>query len=163
MNSPRKSQHYIFITSDADKNRMSRPSASTLAKYRLSRGEWGLGTRTRNRNALEIGDRVLIYLSGKREGGGHFIAECKTASDVHPVPNSLAQLVDAPDRLGNSPAAFSVALRAVRYFREPVPIAPLKKKLSFVKQPDSEKWGAFLQGGIIHISPKDFQTIVGNK
>ena len=160
MKASRTPNHYIFITSDADKSRMSRPSAASLAKYRLSRCEWGFGVRTKNRKAITIGDRVLVYLSGKRENGSHFVAECTVASDVHQVSNSFSQTVDAPDRLGNAPAAYSVSLKAVRYFQVPVPIKALKRKLSFIKQPESKKWGAFLQGGALLISPKDFHTIL---
>jgi hypothetical protein len=152
-------KHFIFVASDTDKHRISRPSADAVAKYRLYRGEWGLGSMTRHRKALRPGDRVLIYLSGKRENGRHFIAKCEVSSDVFAVPQGLGQVLDAPDRLGNSPAAFSVALRAVKYFRKPIPIEPLKEKLSFIKQPQSAKWGAFMQGGVILITPKDYQVI----
>lgn len=156
-------KHYIFVASDADKNRMNKPSANAVAKYRLNRGEWGLGLRTKNRRSLAPGDKVLIYLSGTRENGRHFIAECKVSSDVFSVPGSLAQVLDAPDRLGNSPAAFSVELSGVKYFRKPIPIAPMREKLSFIKQPKSKKWGAFMQGGVILITPKDYQVITGNR
>jgi hypothetical protein len=159
---PRKQlKHYIFVASDADKNRMSKPSADALAKYRLNRGEWGLGLRTKNRRSLSPGDKVLVYLSGRRENGRHFIAQCEVSSEVFSVPNRLSHVLDAPNRLGNSPAAFSVGLRGVKYFRKPIPIEILKEKLSFIKQPKSKKWGAFLQGGVILITEKDFRFIAG--
>jgi hypothetical protein len=152
--------HFIFIASDCDVSRLSKPSAYQVAKYRLQRRQWGLGLHTRNRNALRPGDAVIIYVSGQRESGRQFIASCTVASQVKGVNMSVASAIDAPNHDGNVSVVSAVQLKDIQFFNHPVPVATLKQKLHFIKKPDSPKWGAYLQGGVKRISGRDYELIL---
>jgi predicted RNA-binding protein with PUA-like domain len=151
--------YFIFLASDTDPCRLAKPSAYQVAKYRLGRGEWGLARLTRHRMDLRIGDTILIYVSGRRDLSQHFLASCNVSSLPTPIPAKLANLVDAPDQQGISPPFYSVALKNVSYLPNPVPIQELRTQLSFIKQPNSKKWGAYLQGGVVRMTPEDYRLI----
>ena len=153
------SSYYIFIATDCDVSRLAKPSAYDVARYRLERREWGLGEHTRNRNAIQRNDHVLIYVSGQRQLSRCFVASCRAASTATKVPFSMASIVDAPNHEGVVSVSSVVKLKSVRFFPAPVAIAPLKSKLHFIKKPTSPKWGAYLQGGVKRISKRDFELI----
>lgn len=151
--------YFILLASDTDPCRLAKPSAYQVAKYRLGRGEWGLARLTRHRMSLSIGDTLLIYVSGRRDLCQHFIASCNVLSLPQPLPSKLASLVDAPDQQGIAPPFYSVGLKNVSYLPNPVSIQELRTQLSFIKQPHSKKWGAYLQGGVVRMTSKDYRLI----
>ena len=151
---------YILIAADTDRARLAKPSAYQIAKYRLGRGEWGIRFRTRNRMALSPDDKVLIYVSGHREYRQSFIAHATLASSAVRAPQVMQATIDAPDRTGNVPSEFVVALKEIRFFPNPVHINELKHKFSFVRDPDSTKWGSCLQGGTLRITEPDYNLVL---
>lgn len=151
--------YFIFLTNDVDSRRLAKPSALEVAKYRLGRREWGLARMTRHRTELRVGDKVLVYLTGHRDFSQHFVAKCTIGGSVKQIPSSLSKLVDAPDRQGVSMPVYSVALADTQFLSNPVSIRDHLTKLNFIKQPESKKWGAYLQGGVIKITRDDYRLI----
>ena len=152
--------YYILVASDTDKNRLFKPSALDVAKYRLGRCEWGIGIRTRNRNTIKPGDMVLIYISGKRDLGKHFIAHAIVRSKATPVSGKMIAEVDAPRKNGIVLAELSIKLSTANFLKSPVAIKLIKGDLSFVTNPNSNRWGTFLQGGCMKITEKDYNFIL---
>lgn len=150
-------KYYILVAADADKSRLSMPSAYDIAHYRLKTKRWGINTNTRNRTNLKAGDYALIYASGLRENGKSFIASARLESGAEILPHRCIGEIDGPNNLAHLLSGYSIKLTDINYFNKRVDIRNIKSLLSFVKNPDSPRWGGCLQGGCITISEKDFQ------
>jgi hypothetical protein len=152
-----QNKYFVLTAADAHSSRLYLPSAVQLAKYRLDRKEWGLKTRTRHRKQMKTGDRVLIYISGRRELSQHFIAEATIASD--PTRN-FDCLIDSPKMETSICSEFKVTLKNVRLFRNPVPVRDLLKRFDFVAESHRKMWRIYFQGGAVRLSRKDFQLVL---
>lgn len=150
--------YYILVTSDVSPNRLTAPSAYDVAQYRLSRGVWGLNSRTVLRKSIKSGDKVLIYISGRRENRQCFISHAVVGSRSRPTNFNNRAEIDAPFGKGVMVPEFFIILNNVFIFKSYVSIRKCKNDLELIKSP--EVWWRFIQGGIKKISKNDFEKIV---
>lgn len=153
-------EYYNLVAADTHPFNLFWPSAYEVAIYRLKRGEWGLNLYTKYRRLMKPGDEVIIYASGTRENGLHFIATATISSYCREVPFEKRHIVDAPREKGFLMSEYSISLKQVRIFSKMVDIRAIKHQLSFVKSPNSSKWGACLRGGAQKLSRHDYQLIL---
>ncbi len=151
--------YFILVAADVDKNRLSEPSAYTVARHRLTIGKWGLRQGTRNRVTIKPGDRIIIYAAGKREYGMHIVGEAKVASSAQPINALRSQSVDSPTKNTYVISDYYIQLTDTQLYARPVPLKPIRSTLSFVKHPESIKWANCLQNGCVRIAPKDYRRI----
>jgi hypothetical protein len=151
--------YFILVVADVDRSRLSEPSAYTVGVHRLKLCKWGLRTRTRNRLTFKPGDHVVIYAAGKRQHGMAFIGEAEVASSCKPLSRDRRPGIDSPTAHSYILSEWYVELRNCVVYDAPVSIRNLKTRLTFIKRPDSPKWGACLQNGSLAISKQDFRRI----
>jgi len=150
---------FVLLASDVQKSLFAYPSAYEVTKDRLQRKIWGLNKNTKNRRKISVGDNLLFYTSGTRENCRAFIASARVAAKIdhpsleehHSVDPLYHKYVGVPDVI--------IKLDNVIYLNRSVPINEIKARLSFIKAPESPKWGAFLQGGCITITYADFEEV----
>jgi hypothetical protein len=150
-------KHFVLVAADSDRNRTYLPSAHELATYRLSRKEWGLKVRTRNRGKMTEGDKVLIYLSGSRDFSQHFVASATLASS--PIQNR-SYLVDSPVAFTSVCSEYKVLLKDVVVFSNPVGVRELITTFEFIKPEHQKMWRIYFQGGALSIPKSDFALVV---
>lgn len=143
-------EYFILIAADVHKSKLSEPSAEKVAKLCFGRKAWGISHRMPFRRTLSKGDKALIYLAGVREHNKSFIASAEIASGYQ------SQSLQISDKWWD----FTVALNRIQLFSQAVPIKPLLKRLKFISNPTSNKWGCLFQGGIVRICKQDFELIV---
>jgi len=151
--------YFILISADSHKNMLSLPSAFDLANSRLKNRMWGFNNRTKNKSIIKKNDRVVIYTSGSRDGGRIFIGYAKIQSVVHEPTLTEKQKVDSQYKAQNSLPTIILYLSNVNFLKSPKSIYSIKNKLACIKNPESSKWGAVLQGGSLKIGVKDFEII----
>jgi hypothetical protein len=146
---------FILIAGDANGTFVS--PGYDVALYRLNNTVWGLNARTRHIRDLCPGSKALIYISGTKEFSQHFIAQCKIAGRPRSVPLELREKIDAPRGNGHQMPCLCVPLAEIEVFNHPVSIRQMLEKLAVIKKP--EQWWRYLQGGVIRISNRDFNTV----
>ena len=151
-------QFFLLVAADEDKRRLSLPSAYHLAVYRLKNGRWALNPHTRNRKAMQCGDEVVIYASGKREHGMSFVGRARISSSPSPIRPTDRRTVDSPTQM-TSTCVDVIALDDVTLFETPVPIKSVFRRFDWVRKPDSPRWAAGLMGGSMRISKHDFDIV----
>jgi hypothetical protein len=152
--------YYILVAGDTDKQRLAKPSAYEVAIHRLKMGEWGIKLTTRNRKAFKQGDFALIYVSGMRQQGMHFIAKVSIASGAKPIPREHSLLIDAPRNEGIVLSELSIKFLDYDLFEKPVSMKGIKNKVKFIKFPNSNRWGCVLANGALRITKTDYDLIV---
>lgn len=153
--------YYILVAADEDKARLSRPSAYQLAAYRLANKRWGLNSRTRNRKAITTGDEVLIYAAGRREHGMCFVGRATITSDPEPLKSGERTRINSPVESALAVASdYGITLGKEEIFASPVPIKMVYRQMSWVRNPDSVRWGAALMGGALRIGQQDFDLVI---
>lgn len=131
-----------------------------MAKFRLNLGEWGLKHSTRNRKLIKFGDLALIYTSGPREYGSHFIAHAIIGSKAIPISNIHSQAIDAPGNSGIVLCEYAIKISGFTMLKTPVDIRTIKEKLRFIKNPHSSKWGGVLTSGTLRVARQDYELIL---
>ena len=152
--------YYILTASDFDSRLLSKPSAFELAKYRLENSKWGFSNSTKNRKRININDKVIIYISGKRDFGMNFIATAEVKTKPVAILDSRANEIDFPKKFNQSISTSYIDIDNVDYLSRPVPIKLIKNKLSFIKNKNIPNWGCYLQGGCITITKEDYLAIL---
>ena len=109
---------------------------------RIKNEKWPIYSRTTNRNRIKKGDRILFYLAGPHRK--KIIASSHLGSQIRKEGDD-----------------FAVALEKIDAWKKHVPIQPLVGTLEFIK--NKEKWGTHMQGGVVYISDKDHDLIVGSR
>ncbi|WP_157999265.1 EVE domain-containing protein [Candidatus Nitrosarchaeum limnium] len=107
---------------------------------RIKKKEWPVYSYTVNRKKIQPGDKVIFYKAG--EGNKVCLGTAETASAIKGEEGGIDYTVE----LGN-----------VSIWKKSVMIKPLISKLEFIG--NKEQWGLSMQGGVIHISEKDYGTI----
>ena len=151
--------YYLLVAVDADKSRVAAPSAYEVALHRLRLGKWGFGDRTPFRRSIDIGDRVLIYIAGRRLNGGTVIASAQVCSPARSMSRSLAATIDSPSEARNVVTHFYIGLDHVEIFPCPVELKKFQSHLSFVTKPNTPKWGTRLQTGAIRLTEADYKML----
>ena len=157
----RGKQYFILVVSDQDKSRLSLPSAYDLAVYRLGNRKWGLNTRTRSRKAMKSGDSVVIYAAGKRANGMAFVGDALISTEARPINKLDGKRINSRYESNEmEPCTFAIDLSDFNIFKIPLPIKSVYRNLSWVRNPDSPRWGAGLMGGALRITEQDFKLII---
>ena len=152
-------QYYLLIVSDLDSSKRWLPSAYELALYRLSRKQWGLNQRTRNRKYVKKGDRLLVYAGGEREHAKCFVGCAVAGTKAMLTPYSERTQVNVPEGNVAAPSDYFIRLNQIRLFQTPISIRSIIHRLSFVTSPNSPRWACRLFGGTLKISAKDYNLI----
>ena len=140
---------FLLVATDVDSARLSVPSALDVANYCFEVGRWGVGYHTSNRRAMKPGDKLLIYLAGRRDNRQSFVGTAVVAGECE----------ERPIEIGGRFWPLTLPLRSIRRFRKPVPIRPLLPRLSFIKDPTSKKWGSLFQLAVIRIRLQDIELV----
>ena len=114
---------------------------SEIGKKIETSRKWLIGRKTRNRNRLMAGDKILFYQGG--EEGRKFVGSAELASGLRQTGNSIYDFVK---------------IMNFKIWDNPVEIRTLIDKLSFIK--NKKYWGVYLQGGIRKISRKDYKEVL---
>jgi hypothetical protein len=154
---------FMLVVSDADKNRLSEPSAYEIAMHRLRARRWGLGARTPHRGLLVPGSKLIIYTAGKRDHGGCLVGSAEVAARPERKLNNETRGAEMDRFSKHLTTDFEVRLRNCKIFRCPVALKDLRSHMSFVKNPDSPKWGNRLQTGAIALTKKDLAAIAASE
>jgi predicted RNA-binding protein len=102
---------------------------------------WKIGERTANKRNIKKGDFFLLYSSG--DGNRDFVASGMLGSEY---------INDG------SPLYGHVIFEDVTIFSKKVHLKSVLKNLDFIKNKD--RYGSYLQSGIIRIGEKDFNEII---
>jgi hypothetical protein len=151
--------YYLLVTVDADRSFVSAPSAHEVALHRLSLSRWGLRERTPYRRSIKVGDRVLIYIAGKRLHGGNVIASARVGCAAQPMRPRLAVVIDSPTETRGVVTDFYIELEGTKLFTRPVELRKFQSRLSFVTKPNTPKWGTRLQSGCIQLTGADYEML----
>jgi len=108
---------------------------------RIKTKKWPIYKRTNNRLNIKKEDRVLFYLAGSHRR--KIVADAKLGSN-----------------LKENGEEFSINLSKISLWKKQILIKPFVESLEFIK--NKEKWGVFMQGGIVKISDKDFEILLKN-
>ena len=110
---------------------------------------------------MKKGDYLVIYASGKRRHGKHFVGIAQIAGEPQALRSQSrdlhAQIAIASDM---AIVDYLLSLKKVKIFSPPKPIEAIKDRLSIVKNPSSPKWGSYLQTGCRRITERDFLLVV---
>lgn len=114
---------------------------------------WDVSNRTPNKKLPELGDKVLLYVSGKK--AGVFVGEAT-------ISNGFARPSDAlATRLNKCPyvlcADYVLKFSGFQFWDVPVSLATALNKVDFIS--NKKIPGLSLRQGIIPISPNDYQEI----
>jgi hypothetical protein len=133
--------HYLFnfVKGDGAKEPALREQATGLLRVRM----WGIDADERHRNALAVGDLVLIYLGAPAR---EFIGRAELASAVHEWTPSEAQVYP-----GNSPSG--VLLAEVEVWDPPVPMQTVLSQLD-----PADKAKADFEAGVVRITEREYET-----
>lgn len=108
---------------------------------------------------IKEGDCVVIYAAGARDGGKQFIGYATVAGRNDAVTSRERAELLGPAKEETSTIISILRLSEVFLFEPAVKIQSVKAKLSFIRNPDSPKWGSALQGGAVSITRDDFNSI----
>ncbi len=108
---------------------------------RINMKKWPIYNRTSHRKKLKEGDRILFYLAG--EPRKKFAGSAIIASDLEKENDD-----------------FVVTLSEIKKWGKHVLIIPLLESLEFIK--NKSNWGIYMQGGVVLLSDKDYNTITKN-
>ncbi|ABE39206.1 hypothetical protein RPD_1971 [Rhodopseudomonas palustris BisB5] len=149
---------YILTVNDAysSANVLTKVAAWDIAKGRLDANLWALYDRTRHKNDVKVGDRLLIYIGGTKRARQHFVAKSTVAHIEGPSKLKSATAVGAI--LGSD--VYRVLTLKDTVWIEPVSIRSIFGSLSFL--PKHSKWGATLMGGCKSIRREDYEIITNS-
>jgi predicted RNA-binding protein len=152
--------YYIFIINDILVDSNQSVSAEDIADTLIANNIWVFAENTANMKKLKEGDKVLIYIGGrKRKHYTHLIEitrKPKKFRDSNTTYSfTIAQITDS---LGLKWMSVCAGIKIVRKFDEPIPIKPLIQKLHFINQ--KVNYGLNLRAPIVSIGEDDFNYII---
>ncbi len=124
---------WIFVIKDTDEE----------FEKRTKRNLWPIHENTAHRKAIRVGDKVAFYKAGV--GNKTITGTAEATSGITPTRNSTD---------------YTVFLRNIRIWRKPVLLKPIVDDLDFVD--NKKQWGRNMQGGVVQLSEKDYNTIASN-
>jgi len=127
--------------------------AMDVLKDRVKGRFWSLNKNTGNFNRIKKDDKLVFYIGG--HDGQKFVGRCTLASESYPLtPEQKKQIVGYPSSL----FTHSVALKDIKLWKEPLPVADLKEELAFIKNKDL--WRKYFRRSIIPLSEEDYKAIL---
>ena len=133
--------HYLFNLLKPDA--ADGPAIRALAAELLDVGMWGVGEEEPHRDALAVGDLVLIYLGAPERV---FLGGAELASSVHDWTPSEAQACPGDSTSG-------VLLAQVEKWDPPVAMETVLSKID-----PSEDAKADFQAGVVRITANEYGT-----
>lgn len=106
---------------------------------RIKLKKWPIYKRTNHRRKIRKGDKILFYLAGSHRR--KIVADGILGSNLK--INGEEFLID---------------ISKIKLWKRQILLKPLVESLEFVK--NKEKWGVFMQGGIVRITDRDFETLL---
>lgn len=144
--------NYIIVITDYDYG--SRQIVGTdIANALLSRNLWLLKEEGAHRKHLDKGDRILFYLGGK--GNRCFIADGVIESKATVMTKEELKIAE---EIGIKRFGYTIKIAKLNIWKNPVAIADLLAKLSFIK--DRKYWGLYFRNSIREISDADYSTVM---
>ena len=146
--------YWLFIITEEEVNNKRIPGIK-IFKTLIKKGVWGLGERTPNRKNIEEGDKIIFYCGG---GSGAFSYTFVGTASVKEAPKlkpDREEFIVSGENIANYP--YEVKLKNIKIWSHPKPIKHFRDKLSIIK--NSDRWGIYLQGGIIRLSKEDYRLI----
>ncbi|TWD65809.1 EVE domain-containing protein [Vibrio crassostreae] len=146
--------YYILTKGDSCLQDGRLVSARIATEKLIQSGFWPLYERTAHRRNIQVGDKILFYVSGKRKGaqvilGSAIVSGKKDWQKKHTEK--------CPIFSDNIPYT-SIEFEDVIYFPTPISVRDKVKKLSFIKQ-RPEKWGLSFMGGVTKIDSNSFDIL----
>jgi hypothetical protein len=143
--------NYILVVRGEDNDGRSL-TARVVTENRFSKGLWPLNVLTRHQKDFSAGDRLLIYVAGSKDPDSHHvIADGTVRSAIIP---STRVLDNRPAwARGLTEQLFDLPVHELRWYRTPVHVPDVVRKLEFIKDP--AQWGTYLQGGVKRIADHD--------
>ena len=131
-----------------------RIDAMKVYNYRIQQLFWPMNENTKNRKLIKPEDRIVFYMAGKGDNAKHFIATSLVQSGV------IQHKYNEPKEWLTVQTQQGIFFKNVKVLDKPVSIDKIKDSLDFIYNKTTLKWGAYLQGGCIHITDQDYMKIV---
>lgn len=144
--------NYWMFTITSQKEAGVEYGPEDILKQRVSDHFWGLGEKTPNRRAVQLGDKVVFYLGNphKSFGGSATLGSaCFTLS-----PTEQEQLAHGTQLFHSR---YGVRLEDPVIWEHPWRVEDLVPALDFIENKLS--WYSHFQGGVRQLGERDFQTI----
>ena len=103
------------------------------------------------------GDVFIIYLAGRRDHAHTFVGS-GVFGEWHAC-NDRSLWQQRVSLYGERPWSYLAAIRRFVWYSKPVDISQVKHRLSFIKKPDSPKWGVYMMGSARRITEADYQLV----
>ncbi|HHX8263179.1 TPA: EVE domain-containing protein [Vibrio diabolicus] len=154
MNKVKMSNYYILTKGDSCLPDGRLVSARVATEKLIESGFWPLYERTAHRRNIQVGDKILFYVSGKRKGAQVILGSAVVSGKKDWSKKHTEQ---CPIFSDNIPFT-AIEFENVIFFSSPVSVRDKVKALSFIKQ-RPEKWGLSFMGGVTKIDNKSFEIL----
>jgi len=135
---------------------------STLENWRVvrERNLWGVANRYRNTlQKVCVGDHVLIYsmqsIQNKEIIPSAVQAEYQVVSEFY---EDVSPVFITPAGMGEERFPIRIRLKAIKIFKDPIPMKPLVPNLIFIK--NKQMWSGSIRTAIREIPETDYHTII---
>jgi EVE domain len=134
-------------------------SAFVVAGWRMSARRWPIFNRTRHRDEIGPGDRVLIYVGGRRDHAQCFVGTADVVAS-EPVDHSWRRRsTEFEDGAGDQDTVAWLRLDNVQAIIPALSIRRVLNRLSFLPN-NKTRWGTSLMGGVRRIPDGDWDVIL---
>ena len=110
---------------------------------RMDDKSWPIHNYTANRKKIQSGDKILFYKAGV--GNKNILGSAEIVSEIKPKAGT---------------EDYTVSLDKIDIWKKSALMKPMVENLNFVE--NNQQWGRYMQGGVIKINEKDYQTIISN-
>lgn len=156
----RRKEYVVLTVSDTKSATVGTTPAYDILKYRLKNKIWGLHSRTKCRNYIKDGARLIFYITGKRNHSRCFMAEATAVGSLGSFSSfDLERYTDKKEWIDDGGQVYKIELMGIKWFKNPVNIYDIKDKMELFSRKKTNKWGTFIQGGAFRISDKDYSLI----
>lgn len=153
---PSKIKYYLLIIADEHPSLLSMMSAFDRAKELLKKNVWIF----KRKHSINRGDVLLVYLSGKREYGGHVVADFIANSGIKYIEEYNGKISFVFKEF--NPEYF-IRIKKARLFKKPVKLETVKNRLQFIPNPNHLKWGVALMKSLKEIDKVDYNLLKGKR
>ena len=148
--------NFILVAMDTPKDVGGVVPAFEILRRRLHKGIWPLYSGTKNRNAIQIGDRIIFYVGGKGPQNGNFVATAVVSNIAYA---GRSERFPDGQEVYSKPVEKLVRLAAVASVAPAIPIKRFLDVFEFFPT-NKKRWGVALVGGSRRISDIQFNIII---
>ncbi len=138
----------IFVTSD-----FKGKIAFEILNERIDEKKWLIFDKTRDKEHLIIGTKIIFYIAGKFKFSKSFYA----IGEIQEIEKSD----DFYDPEYNQYVSQFITFKVTKLFSKPIDIRSIKEKLNFIRKP--KYYGLDLIGGVKIIQRQDFELIINSE